>query len=166
MGGIPRRLGAWWGGGHRGGRKVLGNLLGASWPPGGCGSLLGGLHDKGRNPGWPPGAWRGGRLGSWWASWGLWEPLGRRDLGGSCGESWVASWGPPGSLLQPSSKTPQGHGPNNSWSAKVYQACRTLPQSSREPSEQTSTQAQAIILRLLQPGNAEARSVRPNKGQT
>ena len=67
-------------------------------------------------------------------------------------------------LLQPSSKTPQGHGPN-SRSAKVYQACRTLPQSSREPSEQTSTQAQAIILRPLQPGNAEARSVRPNKGQ-
>jgi hypothetical protein len=58
----------------RGGRKVLGDLLAASWPPGGCGSLLGGLHERGRNPGWP--------LGAWWASWALREPPGRRARGG------------------------------------------------------------------------------------
>ena len=47
----------------------------------------------------------------------------------------------------------------------MYQAYRTSPQSSREPSEQTSTQAQTIVSRLLQPGNTDTRSVRPTKGQ-
>ena len=74
---------------------LLGDLLGVSWPPGGCGSLLGGLHDRGRSPGWPPGAWRASRAlkERAWVG-GL--------LGASCvspreiGESWVAAWGPGG----------------------------------------------------------------------
>ena len=56
--------------------------------------------------------------------------------------------------------------PSGTRSAKVYQACRTSPQSSCEPSEQTSTQAPTIAARFLHPGNTDTRSLRQAKGNT
>ena len=54
--------------------------------------------------------------------------------------------------------------PSGTRSAKVYQACRTSPHSSCEPSEQTSTQSPTIAARFLHPGNTDARSLRQAKG--
>ena len=70
-------------------------------PPVASGSFPRGLRERSENPGWPP----GGLV----SLLGLWEPPGRRALGGSCdvGRSWVAFEPPePASGKLPRKKLP------------------------------------------------------------
>ena len=140
-------------------------------PPVASGSLSRGLRERSESPGWPP----GGLV----SLLGLWEPPGRRALGGSCdvGRSWVAFEPPePASGKLPRKKLPAQLATMSvpTWLAAMaptpgMQRCTRLAEPRRNPRANHPNKPRPkhrpyIVLRFLQPGNTDARSAQPTKG--